>query len=31
MAFWSKKETEFEETYQTIEDHPGLNPTELFR
>lgn len=29
MAFWSKKKTEFEETYQTIEQNPGLNPTEL--
>lgn len=29
MAFWSKKETELEQTYRTIEEHPGLNPTEL--
>jgi DNA-binding IclR family transcriptional regulator len=29
MAFWSKKETELEETYRTIEQQPGLNPTEL--
>lgn len=29
MAFWSKKETELQETYHTIEQHPGLKPTEL--
>lgn len=29
MAFWSKKETELEDTYRTIEQNPGLNPTEL--
>lgn len=29
MAFWSKKESELEQTYHTIEDHPGLNPTQL--
>lgn len=29
MAFWHKKETELQETYQTIEQNPGLNPSEL--
>ncbi len=29
MAFWSKKETEMEQTYAQIAENPGLNPTEL--
>ncbi len=29
MAFWSKKETEMEQTFAQIAETPGLNPTEL--
>lgn len=29
MAFWRKAESQMEETFATIEQNPGLNPTEL--
>ncbi|MBM4466867.1 MAG: winged helix-turn-helix domain-containing protein [Chloroflexi bacterium] len=31
MAFWRKKQAEFEEMDQIIREHPGIQPAELAR
>ncbi len=31
MAFWTKKQSEYEEMYDIIRQHPGIRPGELAR
>ena len=31
MAFWSKKEPEFSEMHEVVEEHPGITAAELAR
>ena len=31
MAFWFKKQSDFEEMFELIQQHPGVRPAELAR
>ncbi len=31
MAFWQKKEAEFEATYELLEEHGGMRPADVAR